>query len=164
MTSSEGAILILPEGAIRVELEDKKLLEKIREYAARYALEWCKSAGRDTLYLITAVFKSNSWTLGSFFNGSCGDKILVHRRPDGGSGNDSLPYHWQCQTNVDDQQGPKNNHYPNQTVLIKGFKMTVRWDWLPIIQRAEMAEWWLVCFLTSLWWTISRQWLSRIGE
>ena len=160
MTSSEGAILILPDGASRAELEDPKLLEEIREYAARYALQWCRSAGRDTLYLITAVFKSRSWTLGSFSNGSRGEEILVHRLSSDGSSS----YRWECESSVDSPVPPTNNCYLNQTVLIKGFKMTVRWDWLPIIQRAEKAEWWLVCFLTSLWSTISRRWLSRIGE
>ena len=160
MTSSGGAILILPDGASRAELEDKKLLEKVREYSARYALQWCRSARRDTLYLIIAVFKSTSWTLGSFFNRSRDEEILVHRRSCAGS----FSYHWVCETDMDNPVPPINNCYLNQTVLIRGFKMTVRWDWLPIIQRAEKAEWWLVCFLTSLRLTISRRWLSRIGE
>ena len=167
MTSGEGATLILPDGAIRFELEDKKQLEKIREYVMRCALQWCRFARQDTLYLITAVFKSESWTLGSFHNGSCGDEILVHRRPCESSGNDrpgSHRFHWECESNVDNPVSPRNNTYLNQTVLLKGFKMTVRWDWLPIVERAEKTEWWLICFLVSLWSTILRQWLSRMGE
>lgn len=167
MTSSEGAMLILPDGASRFELEDEKQLEEIRGHANECAIQWCRFAQKDTLYLVTGVFKSKSWTLGSFYNGSQGDEILVHRGPCDRSGTDHTDlfmYDWECEINVDDQEGPQNNTYINQTVLIKGFKMTVRWDWLPVIQRAERTEWWFFCLLVSLWSVISRRWLSRIGE
>ena len=165
MTSNEGAILILPDGASRFELGDKKQLEDIREYVVRYALQWCRFTRQDTLYLITAAFKSKSWTLGSFYDGSHGDKILAHQYFDS-SGSDmtgSSSYRWECESNIDNPVSPRNNPYLNQTVLLKGFKVTVRWDWLPIVERAEGAEWWLVCFLSSLWSTILWRWLSQIG-
>lgn len=132
----------------------------------RNALQWCRFAKQDTLYLITAVFKSKSWALASFHDGLHGDKILVHRRSCDRSGadrTDSFNYHWECESNVDNPVPPRNNDYLNQTVLLKGFKMTARWDWFPIVEPAERAEWWFVCFLTSLWSTILRRWLSRIG-
>ena len=131
MTSNEGAILILPEGASLFELEDKEL-QKIREYAARYALQWCRSANQDTLYLITAMVKSKSWTSGSFHYGFRGSKIFVHRQLCG----DSVSYDWICEAGVDDPVTPINNSYLNQTVFIKGFKMTVR------TRGAEKATWW----------------------
>ena len=143
MTSSEGAILILPEGASLSELEDKVLLGEIRGYAARFAPEWCKSAqGRDTLYLITAVFKSKSWALGAFSRGSDGREILVHRRSCG----DSFSYRWESELNVDNPVTPINNSYLNQAVFIKGFKMTVR------TQGAKKAQQWPM------------NWMSRVGE
>ena len=166
MTSNEGAILILPDGASRFEIADEQQLGKIREHVMRYALQWCRFAKKDTLYLITAVFRSKSWTLASFHNGSHGDKILVHRRACDSFGCDrigSSRYHWECESNVDNPVPPRNNAYLNQTVLLKGFKMTVRWDWLPIVERAEKIEWWFICFLASLWSAILRGWLSRIG-
>ena len=165
MTSNEGAILILPDGACQFGSEDKGLLEKMQEYAKEYALQMCRFAKQDTLYLITAVFKSKSWILGSFHNGSHGDKILVYRKPcDSSNSTATFMYEWECETNLDDQEGPHNNPYMNQAVLIKGFRMTVRWDWLPIVERAERVDWWLACFLASLWSTVSRWWLGRVGE
>ena len=162
MTSSEGAILILPDGASRFELEDKKQLEEIREHAKKHALQWCRFAEQDALYLITAVFKSNSWTLGSFHNGSHGERVFIRRQFCDNSG--SSVYRWKCESNVDNPVPPRINAYLNQTVLLKGFKMTVRWNWLPIVERVERSEWWLVCFLVSLWSAISQQWLPRVGE
>ena len=167
MTSGEGAILILPDGASRYELQDKQQLEEIREYVKKCALQWCRFSKQGTLYLITTVFKSKSWTLGSFYHGTRGNEILIHRRPCHSSGTDTTGasmYHWECETNVDNPVSPGNNAYLNQTVLLKGFKMTVRWDWLPIVERAERTEWWLVCFFTSLWSTILQRWLSPVGE
>ena len=164
MTSNEGAILILPDGACQFGSEDKGLLEEMQEYAKEHAVQMCRFAKQDTLYLVTAVFKSKSWTLGSFHNGPHGGEILVHRQPcDGSNSTATFMYDWECVTNLDDQEGPKNNPYTNQTVLIKGFRMTVRWDWLPIVERAEWADWWFACFLASLWSTISRR-LSRMSE
>ena len=161
-TSSEGAIFILPDGASRFELGDKRQLEEIREYVKKHALQWCRFTKQDTLYLITAVFKSKSWTLGSFHNGSHGDKIFIHRRSCDTSG--SSIYHWKGESNVDSPVPPTNNAYLNQTVLLKGFKVTVRWDWLPIVERAERTEWWVTSFLASLWSTISQGWLPQVGE
>ena len=78
---------------------------------------------KDSLYLLTAVYKSKSWTLGSFRDASKGSEILVTRPCD--STGISM-YKWQYQSNVDDQQGPKNNFHFNQTVLVQGFNMTMR--------------------------------------
>ena len=105
------------------------------------------------------MYKSKSWTLGSFYDAPNENEIVVYRACDSAG---ASTYKWEYESNVDDQQGPNNNSYHNQTVLIKGFKMTVRWDWLPIVERVERTEWWFVCFLTSLWSTISWRWLSRI--
>ena len=164
MTSSEGAILILPNGASRFEIGDEQQLEEIQEHIKKYALQWCRFAKKNTLYLITAVFKSNSWTLGSFHHGSHGEEILIHRRSCDRAGFST--YHWKSESNVDNPVPPRNNDYLNQAVFLKGFKVTVRWNWLPMVERAEKTEWWLwlICFLTSLWSTISQRWLSRVGE
>ena len=78
MTSNEGAIVILPDGASRWEL-DKAQVQELKTYVNEYALEMCKFANKDTLYLVTAVFKSKYWTLGSFYDEFKGGQILVHR-------------------------------------------------------------------------------------
>ena len=130
MTSNEGAILILPDGASRWELDEAQVQE-LETYVKKYALQMCRFAKKDTLYLVTAVVKSKSWTLGSFYNGSHGSEILVRRSSSNGNG--TFTYQWVSETNVDNQQGPQNNHYLNQTVLLKGFKIMRRGGWLPSI-------------------------------
>ena len=160
-TSKAGALLILPEGATLFKLEDKQKLEEFRQHAVQHALQWCRYARRDSLYLITAAYKTKTWTLGSFYDGSLGGKILVHRQSHDGT----AMYRWQYQFNVDDQQGPGNNCDVNQTVLMKGFKITVRWDWFPVIERVERSERWFARVLAPLWLIRKfRKWLSQTSE
>lgn len=165
MTEREGAILILPDGAILSELQDNEQLEQIREHATRCALHWCGFAKRDSLYLITAVYKSKSWTLGSFQNGSCGKEILVYRRPFDSPGTSCSTYEWQYQINVDDQQGPTSNSYVNQTVLIQGFQMTVRRGWLPVVEWGEWSDSWFTRALAKMFSAVLwQQWVTRTSK
>ena len=108
------------------------------------------------------MYKSKSWTLGSFRGESRGKEILVYRQPSDSSNNSSSMYEWQYQINVDDQQGPKSNSYINQTVLIKGFKMTRQKGAFPIVEWAEGTEWWFARALAKLCSIMLRQrWLTR---
>ena len=161
VTSQEGAILILPDGAIRCEL-DQAQAKELEKHIKEHALEMCKFANQETLYLVTAVFRSKSWTLGSFYKGSNDCAILVNQLPRGSP--DPFMYDWVCEVNMDDKEGPKNNDYLNQTVLIKGFKITMRWDWLPVVERLGGNEWWFISFLASLWSAVLLRWLRRIGK
>ncbi|KAG6369265.1 hypothetical protein JVT61DRAFT_15509 [Boletus reticuloceps] len=157
-TSKTGAILILPDGAILSKLEDKQKLEEFRQHAMKYALQWCIYAQRDSLYLITSAYKTKTWTLGSFYDGSSGGEIHVNRQPR----DDTPEYVWTCEFNVDDQQGPGNNSDVNQTVLIKGFKITARQDWFRKIERVQRPEWWFARVFTAVWpIRKSWKWLSR---
>ena len=162
-TRGEGAILILPDGAVLSEIQDEDKLKQIRKHAERCASQWCAIAKRNSLYLITAVYKSKSWTLGSFEKGTPGKEILVQRQSCNDSGTDST-YEWKYEINVVPQQGPGNNYYVNQTVLIKGFKMTVMWGLLPIVEQVEKTRWWITNFFLSLWSTFSQRWLSPVGK
>ncbi|KAI9455531.1 hypothetical protein HD554DRAFT_2042764 [Boletus coccyginus] len=120
-TSNTGAILILPSGATLSELRNEDKFERFREFAKEYAVPWCKFARRDSLYLVTGVYTARSWTLASFDKGLPGRGILVEQ-PHGETG----AYKWTCAFQADCRPGPRDNRYENQTVLIKGFKMTVR--------------------------------------
>ncbi|EFI26919.1 hypothetical protein CC1G_15320 [Coprinopsis cinerea okayama7 len=70
-TASEGAILILPEGAHH---EDIRNLSKFREYAAHHAHSWYKFAngvcGREIengeLHLVTGCDKTANWGMAAF--------------------------------------------------------------------------------------------------
>lgn len=124
-TSNTGAILILPSGATLSELQNKQDLEAFWDVATECALPWCKFAGRDSLYLVTGVYTTRSWTLASFDKGLLDGEILVEQH-NGEPGHEMGAYKWGCAFQTDFRPGPKNNRYENQTVLIKGFKMTVR--------------------------------------
>ena len=104
------------------------------------------------------MYKSKSWTLGSFYGASKGSEILVTRPCD--SAGISM-YKWQYQSNVDDQQGPEGNSYLNQTVLVQGFKMTTRKGWLPVDEWSEWSDWWFARILAKLCLAMSPQWLTR---
>ena len=129
-TEREGAILILPDGASRWELDEAQVPE-LETHVKKYALQICRFAKEGPLYLVTGVVKSKSWTLGSFCNGSGGSEIFVRRSSSNVNG--TFTYQWVSETNVDNQQGPQNNHYLNQTVLLKGFKIMRKGGWLPSI-------------------------------
>ncbi|KAG9308484.1 hypothetical protein JVU11DRAFT_11828 [Chiua virens] len=119
--AKKGAILILPTGASLFEL-DSKCMPSIRNHVKKHALGWCRHAQKDTLYLITAVYRAKTWTLGSFKNGTLGKEIHVQVRASEQNG--TPEYRWQHAFNVDNQQVPPGNTDLNQAVFIKGFKMT----------------------------------------
>ena len=167
ITSNEGAILILPDGASRWEL-DKAQVDELEAHVKKYALQICRFAREDTLYLVTGVVKSKSWTLGSFHNGSDGRKILVHRCSSGGDSNggtDPFMYDWVCEVNVDDQEGPRNNNYVNQAVLIKGFRMTVKEGLFPSAELGGWGDSWFARVLGSVYSTLlGRPWVTRASK
>ncbi|KAG6369268.1 hypothetical protein JVT61DRAFT_15513 [Boletus reticuloceps] len=157
-TSKTGAILILPGGATLSKLEDKQKLKEFRQHATKYALQWCQYAERDSLYLITAAYKTKTWTLGSFYEGLPGKEILVHQQ----SGENTTVYRWEHQFNVHHRQGPGDNDGDNQTVLVQGFRITMRWDWLRMIERVERPERWFARVLATFWpIRKSLRWLSQ---
>ncbi|KAG9315443.1 hypothetical protein JVU11DRAFT_3053 [Chiua virens] len=119
--TKSGAILILPDGATLSELEEQHSIF-MRNHVARHGLAWCKYAQRDTLCLITAVYRAKSWTLGSFEDGFIGGRIHVHFS----ERNDTLGCKWLYPFNVDHQQGvPPGNTDLNQAIFIKGFQIKV---------------------------------------
>ena len=167
MISNEGAILILPDGANRWELDEAQVQE-LEMYVKKYALQICRFAKKDVLYLVTGVVKSKSWTLGSFYNGSHGSEIFVHRQSRGGDssgGTDPFMYEWVCEVNVDDRDGPQHNNYVNQTVLIKGFRMTVREGLFPPVQLEGWGNSWFARALASMCLTLLRgPWVTRASK
>ena len=121
---------------------------------------------RRTLYVVTGVVKSKSWTLGSFYNGLDGCEILVRRRSSG-DGIDPCTYKWMYEVNVDDQQGPQNNNYVNQTVIIKGFKLTMWNGWLPIVEMmgsSTLASARTLAGITSDLLRYPSSWVKRTGK
>ncbi|KAF9219356.1 hypothetical protein BS17DRAFT_428311 [Gyrodon lividus] len=137
-SSSEGAILALPEGAGKADLANHF---EFRQVALENAASWyhfaCCHLGRtsinnDSLYLITGFHKTSSWSLASFsqaerntafsFSFTAGPVI---------NGNVAAAYSWaQGVTNsVLPRSGPEqgyNQDSPNQTLFIRGYKIAIR--------------------------------------
>lgn len=134
-TDSEGAILILPDGAVRSELGE---VDALRQHVEKFALEICNWVNQDKLWLITSMIKSKSWTLGSFYGEPTGSDISVSPQLSDGAGGTST-YNWvsHMKLDTDFQLGPENNDNFNQTIFLRGFKI-VRWRWLAAI--VELAE------------------------
>ncbi|KAG9308485.1 hypothetical protein JVU11DRAFT_11829 [Chiua virens] len=143
--SKEGAILILPDGAKLSEME-KKYSEHIQDHITKYAPDWCNRAKRDSLYLVTAVYKTKSWTLGSFDHGASGKKIHVYPEDDSAP----VAFRWVSAFHTDSQQAPKGNNHLNQAVFIKGFKITVRDEKLLNLECLERPEGWFAHILNKL--------------
>lgn len=133
--SKAGAILILPFGTTLSELQSSDL-ETFREVATESAQLWCKRSKGNSLYLVTGTYKSRHFTLASFNTGHPRGKMLVKRK----DGRDAGMYQWDCAFTVDSRTSLENNKYENQTIFIKGFRMTVRWSCLPVIERVTQAE------------------------
>ncbi|KAG9316997.1 hypothetical protein JVU11DRAFT_1177 [Chiua virens] len=152
-TSRSGAILILPDGATLFELEDKHL-DNIQQLVMNHAVQWCSYTKRDRLYLLTAMYKTKAWTLGAFSDGFSDGEIYVDRQ------SDTDPYKWECSFTMDHQQAPQNNSIPNQTVFIKGFKITVNPDLLRVLERVQVERpRWSALLLAKLQLE-TRKWLS----
>ena len=114
--STSGAILILPSGAVRQNL-NKNGEEEFRKLAEKYGLDWCGFAGSQSLYLITGVHKTSSWYLASFHDVRPTGQILLER-------DDAGRYSWNSSCKY--RKSPSKSLNENQAVLISGFKIEVR--------------------------------------
>ncbi|KIJ58359.1 hypothetical protein HYDPIDRAFT_141567 [Hydnomerulius pinastri MD-312] len=139
-----GAILILPHGAMSVELLSP---EQFREVAAKNALDWYEFAKKRygvqhldrSLYIITGFYKARSWSLGSFNNPTDATGKILARRDD----NNPNIYLLEFTFPADRRHscGGDDSGSINQTVFITGFKITVS-GWLPdpIVLRVTESE------------------------
>ncbi|KAF8125771.1 hypothetical protein EV363DRAFT_621247 [Boletus edulis] len=135
LSSKEGALLILPEGAERCYLRNQR---PFLEEAIHHAVDWYNFSehrlGRiishDSLYLITGFYKTRSWSIASYqqASGSGGGHAQFKAMQVGG-GNISNSYSWETTHALDWRVGPSDQYYngiPNQSVFIQGFKIAVR--------------------------------------
>ncbi|KAL4068846.1 hypothetical protein V8B97DRAFT_2024528 [Scleroderma yunnanense] len=118
-SSNEGALLVLPEEALR---SGKSWYEFAVTKLGRTRIS------ADSLYLITGCHKTSSWSLAAFHQSSGGcnfnaqftaGKIV--------NGNISAAYSWQMSSAIPCRIGPEPyNEVKNQTVFIRGFKIAIR--------------------------------------
>ena len=137
LSSSGGALLILPDGAERHDLRNHRLFF---EEATKHAVDWYRFAeerlGRmishDSLYLITGFYKVCSWSLASFENASgSGEFSAQFKMAQVGGSNIAGTYTWETTRALDWRVGPVDVYgFPNQSVFIRGFKIALRSDFL----------------------------------
>lgn len=147
LSSSGGALLILPEGAARYDLRNRRLFF---DEATRHGTDWYRFAeerlGRmishDSLYLITGFYKACSWSLAAFENVSgSGEFSAQFKMAQVGGGNIAGDYTWETTRALDWRVGPVENYgIPNQSVFIRGFKIALRTDFLGKKRIEVMAD------------------------
>ncbi|KAH0829065.1 hypothetical protein J3R83DRAFT_2522 [Lanmaoa asiatica] len=135
LSSQEGAVLILPEGAERYYLRNERLF---LDQSIQHAVDWYTFAeqrlGRiishDSLYLITGFYKARSWSLAAYQQGAGrGEASAQFKALQVGRGNIAANYTWETTGTMDWRAGPSDQYYngiPNQTVFIQGFKIAIR--------------------------------------
>ncbi|KAF9238343.1 hypothetical protein BU15DRAFT_28597, partial [Melanogaster broomeanus] len=134
-SSSEGAILALPEGAGKEDLANDL---EFRQVALENAAAWYHfayfhlgrtSISNDSLYLITGYHKSSTWSLASFSQADRNTAFsLSFTAGPAVNGNVTAAYSWaQGATNsVIPRSCPHdgyNQENPNQTLFIRGYKI-----------------------------------------
>ena len=164
-SSTSGAILVLPSGAVRQNLNKNKE-EEFRKLAEKWALDWCRFADCKSLYLITGVHKTSSWYLASFHDVRPTGQILLER-------DDSGRYSWT--SSCDYRKSLTDSLNENQTVLISGFKIEVRgWDTHTVVEKLVHSRsiWseltllasFLLGFLIFFWRRIVSRYVFKLYE
>ena len=133
MPSSEGALLILPEGAQRHDLRNHHLF---LEAAIQHGADWYRFAeervgqiiASDSLYLITGLYKATSWSLAAFEKTAGTAEYPAQFRVSRAGGNNiAAAYIWDTTCALDWRAGPIDDcEIPNQAVFIRGFKVALR--------------------------------------
>ncbi|PFH47984.1 hypothetical protein AMATHDRAFT_150842 [Amanita thiersii Skay4041] len=144
-TSSKGAILELPDGAVLTDTQSKACF---RNYAARHAEDWYRymnvCRGRDapngSLYLVTGCIKSTSWAIATFDRPSCPGDYLQFVTPcdlPPQQINGYMPsrrsHHWKRASGTIGRAGPSSTDLAvvgaqNQCTFLRGFKITLQSD------------------------------------
>jgi hypothetical protein len=133
LSPSEGALLILPEGAERHDLRNH---HRFLEVATQHGADWYRFAeervgqiiGNDSFYLITGLCKTTSWSLAAFEKtAGTAEYPAQFRVSQVGGDNIAATYTWDTARSLDWRIGPIDNYgIPNQTVFVRGFKVALR--------------------------------------
>ncbi|KAK2464734.1 hypothetical protein APHAL10511_003152, partial [Amanita phalloides] len=155
-TASEGAVLVLPDGAVLVAAEDKDLF---REFASRHAKSlYCymnqqrrRRAPNGSLYIITGCIKSESWGIATFDRQSQPDdhlKFVSVDVPMGHPGCMSVSgrkYYWKQKGLSLARVGPNDIvadgvEMLNQCTFLRGYKVTLHEDvWEQLVESIHVS-------------------------
>ncbi|KAK7026840.1 hypothetical protein VNI00_015382 [Paramarasmius palmivorus] len=133
--SSEGAILVLPEGGTREDQLNKDIFEA---YAETHAISWYQHANRvlgqglgcDSLLLVTGTDKTAAWGVVSFRDATEGMSLTMV--PDART---QCKYQFQFVLGATARTGPQRNNIRsvppeddgrNQCVFVRGIQVSVR--------------------------------------
>ncbi|KAF9238363.1 hypothetical protein BU15DRAFT_36126, partial [Melanogaster broomeanus] len=136
-SSSEGAILVLPDGAGKADLAEN-LAGEFRQLALQNAAAWYHfayfhlgriSISNDSLYLVTGHHKSSSWFLASFSGAETNITLnLSFSASSVVDGNAAAAYSWALNApgSFNFRLGPRHGYSqenPNQTLFVRGYKI-----------------------------------------
>ncbi|KAF9074103.1 hypothetical protein BDP27DRAFT_1196454, partial [Rhodocollybia butyracea] len=129
-STSKGALLILPEGGMRV---DHQQFSKFYEYASECARSWYAyingplARGANSIYLVTGCDKARAWGVASFIDANPGhiSLDLVPSEPD--EAGKPLEY-WFSSCTAASALSDSDDVYENQSgcVFLRGFKISVQ--------------------------------------
>ncbi|ESK91073.1 hypothetical protein Moror_9594 [Moniliophthora roreri MCA 2997] len=144
--SSEGAILVLPEGGIREDIQNEDIFY---DYAARNAISWYahingvlgRRLGGNSLLLVTGVDKATAWGVAAFHQAEKGSVCLT-MVPDTRTQSKywfrSVHYAAALtgppHNNLGDS-GPTEDNDPNRCVFVRGIRVSVRPSVLPVAKK-----------------------------
>ncbi|KAJ6483124.1 hypothetical protein C8R45DRAFT_1215058 [Mycena sanguinolenta] len=131
-SSEEAAILLLPDGALRI---DVRPLDRFRQYAVSHARRWYefvngslqRGVHNGDLYLVTGTDKSSSWAIAAFENRSVERNVSLELKA-AQVGTAGTTYAWEWDTmNCISHSGPASpSETRNQTVFLRGFRVMAR--------------------------------------
>ncbi|KAF8217648.1 hypothetical protein K438DRAFT_6073 [Mycena galopus ATCC 62051] len=161
--SKQAAVLLMPDGASRLDLRFK---EKFRQQALKHARCWyafLKSLGsmveNGELYLVTGVDNSSSWILGAAENQSQDGNIsLKLKAAQIGSTGGSYAWQWEANGAFTDS-GPRrppgeDPRTENQTVFLRGFRIAIHSvAWKKIAQAIPVVDEKRLTFLKKRWFS-----------
>ncbi|KAF8629748.1 hypothetical protein AX15_003289 [Amanita polypyramis BW_CC] len=156
----EGAILVLPDGAVLCEAQNKLLFW---DYAARHAeklykymhLERGRDAPNGSLYIVTGCIKSESWGIATFDRPSQDNDYLQFITVDVPPGNlRRMPacgrrYYWKQANGAIARTGPSSKYLVigdevemlNQCIFLRGYKVTLQEEvWKDLVNPIRMSS------------------------
>ena len=146
----EGALLVLPDGATRTDLQFRNVLSK---YAQEHVPRWRKwlvgslglDARNDSLYLITGTDKTTNWCVASYSNTSGGARSLLRFTNTGTAAvGRTGRYSWESSSSVEARTCPalREGSSRNQCVFVRGYRLTLREGLYQrmLAERAELCD------------------------
>jgi len=123
--SPEGAILVLPNGASRVDLVSRTPMEG---YIKRNVSRWYSTmVEHEDLVIVTGADKCSSWGTACYSNVTGPAEMPLSFLPPNG-GSPACPYAWETRHSIASHSGSSSEaDYPeNQCIFIRGYKTKLR--------------------------------------